>query len=197
MRNVLVARGMVRHTRCRNVGMTLALSFRAATPSDADRLGHAVIEGFAGYRSFAPPDWSPPSVETEIELLQGLLGDADVWCLLAEADGRLVGQITFLPAARHARAADEPGLAHLRNLFIHQDFWGSGLAGKLHAAAVEEARARGFTQMRLFTPAGHGRARRFYEREGWVQVGEEFHEPGPDLVIVEYRLAIGLEPMAG
>ena len=55
MRNVLVARGMVRHTRCRNVGTTLALSFRAGNPSDAERLGHGVIEGFAGYRSFARP----------------------------------------------------------------------------------------------------------------------------------------------
>ena len=109
---------------------------------------------------------------------------------LAESDGRLVGQVTFLPAARAALTNDEPGLAHLRNLFVHEDFWGTGLARELHAAAIDEARERGFAHMRLFTPARQGRARRFYEREGWAQAGEEFHQPGPDLVIVEYRYAL-------
>jgi hypothetical protein len=44
--------------------------------------------------------------------------------------------------------------------------------------------------MRLFTPAAHGRARRFYEREGWAAAGGEFHDPTPDLVLVEYRLGL-------
>ena len=56
-----------------------------------------------------------------------------------------------------------------------------------YAAAVRAARERGYAALRLFTPAGHGRARRFYEREGWVAAGDEFHDPGPDLVLVEYR----------
>ena len=47
--------------------------------------------------------------------------------------------------------------------------------------------------MRLFTPVGHGRARRFYEREGWVPAGEEFHDAGPDLVLIEYRYALRAE----
>ena len=44
--------------------------------------------------------------------------------------------------------------------------------------------------MRLFTPAGQARARRFYEREGWVQAGAEFHEPALGLALVEYRYAL-------
>ena len=59
------------------------------------------------------------------------------------------------------------------------------------------ARERGFSQMRLFTPVAQARARRFYEREGWAPAGDEFHAPGPDLVIVEYRTASRPEPMAG
>jgi hypothetical protein len=45
--------------------------------------------------------------------------------------------------------------------------------------------------MRLFTPAAHARARRFYEREGWVAAGDEFHDAGPNLALVEYRRALG------
>jgi GNAT superfamily N-acetyltransferase len=60
-------------------------------------------------------------------------------------------------------------------------------AEELARFAIAAARERGFSAMRLFTPAAHARARRFYEREGWVEAGEEFHAPGPDLVLVEYR----------
>jgi GNAT superfamily N-acetyltransferase len=166
------------------------LELRVATTSDAERLGRGVIDGFQGYRSFAPPGWTPPSLADEVELLRGLLADPQVWCLLAEAEGELAGQITFLPATRAVQPVDDRALAHLRNLFVRRDLWGSGLASALHAAAVQAARERGFASMRLFTPVAHGRARRFYEREGWSVAGEEFHAAGPDLTLVEYRLAL-------
>lgn len=162
-------------------------SFRAARTSDAERLARAVVEGVEVYKSFAPRGWTPPSLPSEIELLRGILGDERTWCLLAEAEGQLVGQITVLPAARAARPVDVPTLAHLRNLFVRRDLWGTGLASALHDAGVAAARERGFAQMRLFTPAAHGRARRFYEREGWLAAGEQFHDAGPDLVLIEYR----------
>jgi GNAT superfamily N-acetyltransferase len=165
--------------------------FRAATTADAERLARAVVDELEGYRSFAPGGWTPPPVATEVTHLRGLLGDERVWCLLAEAEGEVVGQITCLPAARAVHPVDDPALAHLRNLFVRRDLWGTGLATALHAAALAEARGRGFAQMRLFTPAGQGRARRFYEREGWVAVGDEFHDAGPDLALVEYRCALG------
>ena len=186
MRNVRVARGMVRDGRCRKVGATLALTFRRAGVADAEALGHAVIDGFEGYRAFSPPGWEPPPVAEEIALQRTLLAEETTWCRVAEAAGRLVGQVTFLPASRAAVPDDEPGLAHLRSLFVDPEYWGTGLARELHGAAVAAARERGYVRMRLYTPAAHGRARRFYEREGWVPVGEEFHASGPDLVLLEY-----------
>jgi GNAT superfamily N-acetyltransferase len=163
------------------------LRLRPATVADAEGLARVAIDGFEVYRAFSPPGWEPPPVAGEIEALQGLLPEETTWCWLAESEGRVVGQVTFLPAARSAMPVDEPGLAHLRNLFVDREHWGTGLARDLHDAAVAAARERGYSAMRLFTPAAHGRARRFYEREGWVQASEEFHAPGPDLVLVEYR----------
>ena len=87
-------------------------------------------------------------------------------------------QVTILPAARAPHPVPGRALAHLRNLFVGREFWGTGLARTLNAAAVEAARERGYTELRLFTPAGQDRARRFYEREGWAQVGESFHDAG-------------------
>ena len=53
--------------------------------------------------------------------------------------------------------------------------------------AVEAAGAPGFTQLRLFVAAGQARARRFYEREGWLPVSEPFDDPSPGLTMIEYR----------
>jgi GNAT superfamily N-acetyltransferase len=171
--------------RWRKIGADLIL--RAGTVADAERLARAVIEGFDVYREFSAPGWEPPPVADEVAMLRGLLAEDTTWCRLAESGGRVVGQVTFLPAARSAMPVDDPALAHLRNLFVDREHWGTGLARELHDAAIAAARERGFERMRLYTPARHGRARRFYEREGWVQAGEELYLPGPDLVVVEYR----------
>jgi GNAT superfamily N-acetyltransferase len=166
------------------------VTFRRATPADAEPLARLVIDGFESYRSFTPPGWEPPALETELDHVHQLLPDEQVWVLLAEEDGRLVGQVGILPSLRHVHPGGEASLMHFRNLFVAQDHWGSGLAVTLHAAAVEEARSRGFTEMRLFTPAEHARARRFYEREGWAQRAEPFDEPRLGMALVEYRYAL-------
>lgn len=164
--------------------------FRVATPADAEVLSHAGADAMAGYTAFAPAGWAPPPVAAEIEHTRALLGDDEVWCLVAESGGDVVGQITVLPAARSAHKVDEPGLAHLRNLFVREDHWGTGLAAELHARALRTATDRGFAAIRLFVAADHPRARRFYERGGWSPVSEACFDPGIGLAIVEYRRAL-------
>ena len=122
--------------------------------------------------------------------MRELLADDEVWCRLAEAGGLLVGQVTFMPAAKAIQPVDDPRFAHLRNLFVAPDFWGTGLASELDAAGLEAARERGYDRIRLFTPADHGRARRFYEREGWVVAGEPAFDTGLGLALVEYHFAL-------
>jgi GNAT superfamily N-acetyltransferase len=165
----------------------VSVSLRPATPADAEPLARGMVEGIQEYVSFAPAGWAPPPLEPEIEHTRHLLDDEAVWTLVAEAGGELIGQITILPATRAGRAVDDPQLAHLRNLFVRKDFWGTGVARTLHEAALEEARRRGFERIRLIAAAGYGRGRRFYEREGWSVHGEEVFDPVPGLVIVEYR----------
>jgi GNAT superfamily N-acetyltransferase len=98
--------------------------------------------------------------------------------------------VAVLPARKAGRPVDEPGLAHLRNLFVDRSQWGTGLAAALMRAAVDDARERGFAQMRLFVAEGQARARRFYEREGWRPAGAPFEDPAVGLRMVEYRLRL-------
>ena len=167
------------------------MRFRAATTDDVEALARGMVEGMSTYVAFAREGWRPPEVEQELEGTRAMLEEEDGWCLVAEHAGEIVGQVGMRDAAGHgAHPAPEPGLAHLRNLFVREDHWGTGLAGALHARVLDAARERGFTSMRLFTPAHHARARRFYEREGWCQHAPEFHEPHLGLDIVEYRIGL-------
>jgi GNAT superfamily N-acetyltransferase len=96
----------------------------------------------------------------------------------------------MIPAATARHPVADPRLAHLWQLFVAHEWWGSGLATRLHGLATEAASTRGFTAMRLFTPADQARARRFYEREGWrIAAAPEDDEIG--FAVVEYRLDLG------
>jgi GNAT superfamily N-acetyltransferase len=70
------------------------------------------------------------------------------------------------------------------------DWWGRGVAPLLHDAAIAEMRVQGYRSARLFTPSAHDRAKRFYERRGWVAADAAWNED-LDLRLTEYRLAIG------
>jgi GNAT superfamily N-acetyltransferase len=171
------------------------LRVRPAIATDADALAETVAEGFASYRSFAPPQWSPPD---RLELAIGIairLRDADQQTWVAvDDDDTIAGQVAYLPAGRSRHPIHDPALAHVGQLFVRRTHWGTGLAGQLLDLAVADATEREFTAMRLFTPADHGRARRFYEREGWSLTGDPIDEQPLGLLLVEYRRTLNHPP---
>jgi GNAT superfamily N-acetyltransferase len=157
---------------------------RPAGTADVPALLEITREGMKSYRDFAPPGWVPPSFD---ELDTVGIDDVATW-ILAEEDGEPVGHTLLIPAARSREPVDDPSLGHLMQLFVRRSHWGRGVAGALHAAIVAAAGQRGFSQIRLYTPAGHARARRFYEREGWREVGR-MEETPLGFPVVEYRFA--------
>src|SRR4051794_11493171 len=155
--------------------MAPTITTRRATVADADTMLAIAEPGFASYAEFAPPGWRPRQVRNDRDRTVARLERPDTWALLALHDGTPVGHIAFTPA--RVRTAAEvpletgeqplvPGLAHLWQLFVLPDWWGSGVAPLLHEAAIAEMRAQGYERARLFTPSGQARARRFYERRG-------------------------------
>ena len=161
-------------------------ALREATPADAREMAENLALGFETYRAFAPEGWEPPTLEQELAGISAQVGHPDVWALLASADGEPAGHVSLMPASRSRDPVDDPGLVHFWHLFVRRAHWGTGLARDLHVAAVAEAARRGYTTMRLATPAGQARARAFYEREGWTVSREEL-DTGLGIVLVEYR----------
>ena len=178
--------------------MAAEVELRRAGVDDLDAILHNVRVGFDTYVDFAPEGWTPPVFEDERERAAERLTAPDTWVTIALVEGDPVGHVGFVPARERAigdphgdlRALPTmPGVAHLWQLFVLPDWWGTGVAATLHAAAVDEMSAQGYERARLYTPAAHARACRFYERRGWKLV-----ERGTDatigLELADYRLEL-------
>jgi GNAT superfamily N-acetyltransferase len=166
--------------------------YTRAGAADAEELAATAAAGLETYRSFAPPEWNPPTDATSVGAARSRLGNPDTWGLLARTDdGEPVGHVAFNSARTSMWPGAVEGLAHLWQLFVREPYWGTGVATTLHGRAVAEAARRGYTSMRLFTPEAQARARRFYEREGWVVVGPPVADTGFGIPLVEYRRGLG------
>ncbi len=132
------------------------LILRKATAEDADavaeiwRLGwHDAHDGHVPEELVAArPDESFRTRAAE------RVGDATV----AVVDGAVAGFVMVVD--------DE-----VEQVYVSRDHRGSGVADALIAEAERQARANGHTQAWLAVVSGNRRARRFYERLGWVDDG--------------------------
>jgi GNAT superfamily N-acetyltransferase len=164
---------------------------RLADPADAQALVANVADGFASYTEWAPDGWAPPAHgPAEVARLAGRLAEPGVWCLIAIDGDLTAGHVGIGPTTREDPAPAPAGTTNVWQLFVRGPWRGSGVAGALMGEAIAEAQRRGFHTMRLWTPQGAGRARRFYEREGFIATGA-VHEHSPSgLVTVQYARSL-------
>jgi GNAT superfamily N-acetyltransferase len=105
--------------------------------------------------------------------VRGRLSGAVAFAVLGEDGGELVAMAIVLQALDKEAAVPDPvpGLAHVSMVAVRPDRWGQGLAARVLDAALPEARERGFARAQLWTHETNHRARRLYERLGWVPSG--------------------------
>jgi len=97
------------------------------------------------------------------------LGDERFVFQLAEADGLPIGFVKLGPPELPIES-DEPWV-ELRQLYVINEWRGAGAARHLMDWALEETRARGVKDLYLTVYTDNHRARRFYEKYGFVEVG--------------------------
>ena len=109
-------------------------------------------------------------------------GGAGETCLVAEAEGALVGYAVV------RIVADE---AEVLNLAVRADQRRRGIARALLRAALAEAGAAGVRQVFLEVREGNAAARAFYEREGFHATGRRrayYRKPPEDAVVMRRAL---------
>jgi GNAT superfamily N-acetyltransferase len=156
-----------------------AVRTRVARPSDAPTMVRTAHLGIETYVAFAPAAWTPTPPPMHVERVAETLRSRHTWALLADIAGEPAAHVAMFPDSVSG------GTINLWQLFVRPAWWGTGIGSDLHEAFIAEARARGYRDARLYTPAAHARARRFYERRGWRVSAPPSTWAG--LPVIEYR----------
>ncbi len=85
--------------------------------------------------------------------------------------------------------SETPGAAELYGLHVVPDRVGSGVGRALMISALDQLRGYGQPRAVLWVLDGNARARRFYERGGWVADGARREEPIGTASTVQLRYA--------
>ncbi|MDE5993711.1 MAG: GNAT family N-acetyltransferase [Oscillospiraceae bacterium] len=88
--------------------------------------------------------------------------------LVLVADGEMVGTASFCPS----RFEDMAGWGEIVSIYLLPDHMGKGYGKMLFAEAVRGLEEMGFRDIFLWVLEENTNARRFYERQGFVQNGK-------------------------
>jgi len=153
--------------------VSAAIAYRDATPADGPELAAMAR------RSFTDTFGTLYRQEDLAQFLDAAFGSAGLAADLTDPAYRVrvatdgdtivgyckIGPVTF--------PGDWPDSAiELHQLYILSDHHGAGLAPVLMDWALDQARARGASEMILSVYIDNHRARRFYERYGFEEIGQ-------------------------
>ncbi len=175
---------------------------RAAEVEDADDIGRVhVLAWQEGYRGQLPDDYLDQlSVTDRQEVWRRRFEEGTVECTMFVAEDPVDGHVCGWVGVGHLRpegASDlGPGTGQLWALNLEPAAWGRGIATALMAGAVEELVRMGYDAAVLWVLHTNRRARRFYEREGWVDQGVEMVDPHDGLALRERRYGRTLSGVA-
>lgn len=146
---------------------------RAARADDADRIGRIhVVSWQEAYADALPGSFLQglSISERQQRWRQRLTApDWPVRALVVARDGIVAG---FACVGESRDDTAVAGTGELQSIYLDPEYWGHGLGRRLHDAALETLRQEGYVRATLWVLDGNARARRFYERIGWVLDGE-------------------------
>jgi ribosomal protein S18 acetylase RimI-like enzyme len=139
---------------------------REAEPDDAFAVESIRVRGWQiAYRHVFPPEQLDALPVDETRWRRNFIEQPRGWStFVADRDGEVVGFASVGPSR------DETGIGELYAIYVDPDDWSQGVGCALIERA-EERLARDFEEATLWVLTDNMRARRFYERAGWVGDG--------------------------
>ncbi|MCC9709564.1 GNAT family N-acetyltransferase [Streptomyces sp. MNU76] len=166
------------------------ITIRTAAPDEYAALGEIIAQAYLGdgLLDFRESD----RYLDELRDVAKRAAEADV--LVAVADGRVLGGVTFVPTSGPMADIARAGEAEIRMLAVSPEARGRGTGEALVRACVERARAvEGCVRLVLSTQRGMHAAHRIYERLGFTRTPERDWNPLPDLLdvtLITYELTL-------
>ncbi|MFI0982925.1 GNAT family N-acetyltransferase [Streptomyces sp. NPDC021093] len=109
----------------------------------------------------------------------------------ADADGTLLGTVTYAPQGTELQDIAVPGEAEFRMLAVAHRARGRGAGESLVRACIARAKAEeGVVRLVMSTQPTMLGAHRIYERLGFVRTPERDWEPVPGLSLLTYKLEL-------
>jgi RimJ/RimL family protein N-acetyltransferase len=152
-------------------------TIRLAVPDDAPGIGRVHVESWrATYPGIVP---QPILDRMSVERRAAFWREAITRSLDASTDGGervwvavgARGEVAGFASIGSARDDDlPPGAGELFAIYLAPERWSTGLGRRLHDAAVDDLAVR-HDLLVLWVLTANARARRFYERAGWVADG--------------------------
>ena len=148
------------------------ISYRDATPADAEALSAMFADCFTTTFGalYAPHNLALFLSQQSPRAFAEQLADPAFAFRLAEDDGGLVGFLKLGPP--DLPGDTPPSTIELRQLYVMPEWQGAGVAATLTDWAFAEARRRAKAHVQLSVFVDNPRARRFYEKRGFIEVGE-------------------------
>ena len=161
------------------------VAVRAARVEELEAVGELTVEAYVRNGHL------PPGADYVGELRDAARRAAVATLLVAaEADGAIVGTVTYCgPESTMAEVA-WAGEAEFRMLAVRPAAQGRGVGALLSAECVRRAQAQGCRAVVLCVIEGNDGARRLYERMGFTRIPDRDWWPLPDVALRAFRLAL-------
>ncbi|MEU0410987.1 GNAT family N-acetyltransferase [Streptomyces griseorubiginosus] len=166
----------------------MTIVIRPAEPTDYEPLGEITAHAYLndGLLAFGDEDdW----YFQELKNVAKRAESAEV--LVAAADDRILGGVTYVPSGGPLAELARPGEAEIRMLAVSHEARGRGVGQALVQACVDRAAATGHDLVLCTQPTMHT-AHRLYERLGFTRAPErDWHPvPGDDFTLLTYKLTL-------
>ncbi len=159
---------------------------RPAREEDARAIADIHVRTWqTAYRGLLPDDLLDGlSVERREQVWRDLLAHGDQDVVVADEDGGIVGFASSGPSR------EAPAEGELYAIYVTPEAWGTGAGRMLLSAAAAALAARGYDSALLWVLEDNARARRFYERAGWLEDGRKLETlGGVEVAETRYRLS--------
>lgn len=133
-------------------------------------------------------DGNGRSEERFIERVRTRLAEEPGSCLHVWRNGGIVGQL-------HLGRFVDPTIGYINMFYVSPGWRGTGVASAMEDYACSYLQARGFQSAYLSVAAQNHRAIRFYEKQGWTDLGPRPDKPGTHNMEKRFALSLNQEEL--